>query len=216
MALTFQEELTITIIDKAVIGLLLLAAGLWFNRMLEGFKFAQTKAIEALKSDLTRKLEIDRERRTAIADFAKKISVGYQAMEWLTWKAKHSPKIFSKLDIDAYNDDMKSSFPQIVAARVVVSAVDIDRVDVMNAIAERLYKVDGELARLCVTYADAQDPGDVSRLRCRQSAICTSRSLMRIRGLSPKSRSLPACPYRPSSKQHTQRLAFRSWALRLP
>lgn len=158
MASTFREQLTITIIDKAVIGLLLLAAGLAFNSTLETFKTEQTRMIEALKSDLTRKLEIDRERRAIIADFAKKISTGYQTMEWFTWKAKYSPKSFSNGDIDGYNGDMKSSFPQIVAARVVASGVDIDRDGVMAAIAEELYELDSELSRHCVTYAEAHDP----------------------------------------------------------
>jgi hypothetical protein len=58
MALTFNEQLTITVIDKGVIGVLVLVAGLWFNSMLEEFKTAQVKAIEELKNDLTRKLEI--------------------------------------------------------------------------------------------------------------------------------------------------------------
>lgn len=160
MALTFREQLTLTIIDKAVIGVLLLAAGLAFNKMLEGFKTAQTKAIEALKSDLTRNLEIDRERRAVIADFAKKISTGYQAMEWFTWKAKYGPKSFSNVDIAGYNDDMKSAFPQIVAAGVMASAVDIDHDGVTAAIAKQLYDLDDKLSRFCVAYADAHDAHD--------------------------------------------------------
>jgi hypothetical protein len=157
MALTFYEQLTITVIDKAVIGLLLLGAGLAFNWMLERFKAQQTKAIEGLKSDLTSKLEKQREQRAAIADFAKKVSVGYQAMEWLTWIAKHNPKSFSELDINGYNEAMKRAFPEIVAARVVASAVDIDPDDVTAAIAEQLYLHDSDIAKLCVKYIHAPD-----------------------------------------------------------
>ena len=134
MALTFGEQLAVTVIDKGAFGLLLVVAGFVFNKMLEKFKTEQTKLIdelktdqtkriEALKSDLSKNLELDRERRAAIADFAKKVAVGYQAMAWLTWKPKNSPKSFSENDIVTYNDDMKRAFPEIVAARVVVGSI---------------------------------------------------------------------------------------------
>jgi predicted metalloprotease with PDZ domain len=169
MPLTFNEQLTITLIDKGVIGLLLLGAGFAFNRMLEGFRTEQTKAIdsfrteqtkaiEALRSDLTLKLEKQREQRAAIADFAKKVSVGYQAMAWLTWTAKCTPQSFSsETDIDGYNNDMKRSFPEIVGARVVASAVNVDREDVTEAIATQLYDLDDKLATLGAKYKDAPD-----------------------------------------------------------
>jgi hypothetical protein len=165
MALTFGEELTITIIDKGAFGLLLVVAGFVFNKMLEKFKTEQTKTIdelkadqanriEALKSDLTRNLELDRERRTAIADFAKNVSVGYQAMAWLTWKPKNGRKSFSEKDIVEYNDDMKRAFPQIVAARVVANSLGGG---VTQRLAEQLYNLDSELAIRCGKFSEAHD-----------------------------------------------------------
>jgi hypothetical protein len=47
--MTFQEQLTITLIDKVFIGALLLVAGLWLNKELETFKSRQTKSLEIAK-----------------------------------------------------------------------------------------------------------------------------------------------------------------------
>lgn len=164
MALTFGEQLTITIIDKGAFGLLLVVAGFVFNRMIEKLRFEQTKTIdelkndqakriETLRSDLTKRLELDRERRTAVADFAKKVSVGYQAMSWLTWKAKNSPQ-FSKKDIVTYHDDMKLAFPEIVAARVVANSLGGG---VTQRLIKKLYETDEELALRCGEYSKARD-----------------------------------------------------------
>src|SRR3981189_2557141 len=84
MALSDSEQLQLTLLDKGLIGLLLVVAGFAFNSMLERFKSNRAKALDALRSDLTLQLEKQREQRTAIGDFARKISVGYQAMEWFT------------------------------------------------------------------------------------------------------------------------------------
>lgn len=163
--MTFGQQLWITVIDKGLFALLLVVAGFVFNRMLEKFKAEQTKSIdalkadqaekiEALKSDLTTKLELGRERRTAIADFAKQISIGYQAMAWLTWKPKHTPESFSEKDVDTYNDDIKAVFPQIVAASVIANSIGGG---VTERLARQLYKFDSDLAVLCGKYSEARD-----------------------------------------------------------
>lgn len=165
-ALTFGQQLTITIIDKGAFGLLLAGAGFAFNNMIAKLKFDQTKTInelkadqakriEALKNDLTENLEILRERRTAIADFARKVSVGYHAMSWLTWKPKNTPQSFSKKDIATYNDDMRLAFPEIVAAHVVASSLIGG--GVTKRLAKQLYDLDAKLALLCGKYSEASD-----------------------------------------------------------
>lgn len=155
MPLSFRQQLAITMIDKAAIGLLLLLAGLAFNRMLEGFKSEQAKALETLKTDLARELDVGRERRAAVAEFARKMSAAYQAMEWLSWQAKHNVTGFSSKDVVAYNDDMKGLFPQLVAARVVAGSLAPDHAEALATLAGRLYSWDDELSKACVAYQKA-------------------------------------------------------------
>ena len=44
--MTFGQQLTIILIDKLVIGVIVLIAGLWLNRKLEAFKSRQTQSLE--------------------------------------------------------------------------------------------------------------------------------------------------------------------------
>jgi hypothetical protein len=161
MALSYSEQLQLTLIDKGLIGLLLVVAGFAFNSMLERFKSNQTKALDALRSDLTLQLEKQREQRTAIGDFARKISVGYQAMEWFTWTAKNDTSAFSSgTEIDTYNSEMKKVFPDIVAARVAAAAVNAGHEEAIEEISGALYGYDIELATLIAKYKNAQGPAD--------------------------------------------------------
>jgi hypothetical protein len=155
--MTFRQQLTITLIDKAIIGIILVIVGFTFNRMLESFKAQQMTLIETLKSQETRKNEIARERRAAIAEFAMKLSVGFHIMAWLTWKAKHEPTGFSKKDITTYDAEMRALFPQIVGTRVVVAAVASDSHTQLGQLARTLYSLDEEVAKVCVRYKGAQE-----------------------------------------------------------
>ena len=82
---------------------------------------------------MTLTLEKQREQRVAIGDFVKKISVGYQAMKWFTWTAKNNSNAFSsETEIDTYDNEMKKVFPDIVAARVALAAVDVEHQGVVK------------------------------------------------------------------------------------
>jgi len=155
MALSFHEQLALTLIDKLVIGVLLATAGLLFNRMLETFKADQAKTLEALKSDLTANLETRRERRASIAEFAKRISAGYHAMEWLTWWAQYDATTFSIEAIDDYNKEMKQLFPEMCAASVMANALNKNSTLATSNISDKLFDLDHKLAQLCVDYANA-------------------------------------------------------------
>jgi hypothetical protein len=155
--MNFREQLTITLIDKAIIGIMLVVVGFAFNRMLESFKTQQSRLIETFKGEEARKNEIAKERRVAIAEFATKLSAGFQTMAWLTWKAKYEPKGFSNDDIIVYDAAMKALFPQIVGARVVVAAIAPESHAQLGQLAQDLYSRDGEVAKVCVRYKEAQD-----------------------------------------------------------
>jgi hypothetical protein len=163
MPLSFSDQVWLALIDKLLIGIVLAIAGYAFSRMLESFKSEQARALDELRNDLTLKLEKQREQRVAIGDFVKKISVGYQAMEWFTWTAKNNPNAFSsQTEIDTYNDEMRKVFPEIVAARVALAAVDVEHEVAIKEISDTLFDLDVELAKRIAKYKDAQDPASQS------------------------------------------------------
>lgn len=165
--MTFREQLTITIIDKLIIAILIATVGFFFNRMLESFKTQQTTLIESFKSQETRKNEIARERRIAIAELAKKIAAAYHSMEWLTWKAVHDSTGFCSKDIDAYDNEIKSLFTQIVGTRVVAAAVAPGLNTQAGKMAQELYILDAEISFAGSQYKVAQQENkdtDVSRM----------------------------------------------------
>jgi hypothetical protein len=49
LAVTFKEQLIITLTDKLIIGLLLLSAGFWVSREVESFKALETRRSEEIK-----------------------------------------------------------------------------------------------------------------------------------------------------------------------
>jgi hypothetical protein len=110
------------------------------------------------------------EQRAAFADFAMKIAVGYQPMEWLTWIAEFDSTAFSQADIDKYNDDMKRVFPDLVATRVVVSAAGIGRDTEIESIAGALYEFDSKIAKHLARYKSAVSDSDRQASAVRELA----------------------------------------------
>lgn len=155
MSLPFREQLTLTLIEKAVIGLLLLIGGFWLNSMLDRFRAQQTESIEQLKSQLVRELDVDRERRAAMADFAKTMSTGYQEMMWLTWIAKENPSEFSEPDLNAYDEKMRAYYPQLAAAQVVAVAVAPSKSTEIRAAVNEMTTLESSLTQRCNAWRQA-------------------------------------------------------------
>jgi hypothetical protein len=60
--MTFKEQLTITLIDKAAIGVLILVAAYWVNRALERFKADQTRQSDRERLRIQKQVEyLDRQ-----------------------------------------------------------------------------------------------------------------------------------------------------------
>src|SRR5437870_51009 len=110
MSLTFIEQLEITLLDKALIGGLLVLAAYFLNRSLEAFKATeslelarftqdQTRNLEEFKNRLTVEGESRRNLREAVADVAKRVAAGNHSICWLCWLAKFSPEVVKTEDL---------------------------------------------------------------------------------------------------------------------
>jgi hypothetical protein len=56
--MTLYEELIVTVVDKAIIGLIVLIAGFWLNRALERFKSSQAMTNEFTKQRVAKIAEV--------------------------------------------------------------------------------------------------------------------------------------------------------------
>jgi hypothetical protein len=165
--LSFGQQLTLTLIDKAVIGGLLALAVFGFNRMLEGFKAIQSKQLEEFKSDQSRNLEriraeqsreleafkdrlvsegeFSRNVRLALSDVSRKLAAGNHAICWLCWAARYAPENVVKEDLDAYDREMHQILSELVGARAVLVALDTELHSQLTPLVLELYQLDVEV-----------------------------------------------------------------------
>ena len=89
--LTFAQQLTLTLIDKAVVGGLLVFAAFGFNKLLEAFKSQQTRQLEIFKAEQARQLETFK----SVYTYWKHLEINYQGemrqpvicvLQWQKWQ----------------------------------------------------------------------------------------------------------------------------------
>jgi|ERR1039458_3223729 hypothetical protein len=77
----FSQRIILTVIDKLAIGILILVAGYYFNRLLEKFKLEQNKALEILRGEqaLRKEYEVLRDQ-TALKHLQRQIEELYSPL----------------------------------------------------------------------------------------------------------------------------------------
>ena len=166
----FNQQLLLTLIDKAVIGGLLLFAAFIFNRLLEAFKSNQARQMELFKTGQLQQLETfknqlaikedaSRNVRQAVADFAKKIACGIHSICWLCWAAKNSPKEINDENLNNYDKEMHLLLNELVASRVYLAALNNDMQTTLSPIVDKLYKLDSEVGLAKARYFNSREEG---------------------------------------------------------
>jgi hypothetical protein len=167
MGMSFQENLAITLIDKAVIGGLLALAAYFFNRALEKFRGTQSleleafrgtqalemarftqeqsRRIEEFKSRLLMDSESLRNVRLAVAEVSKRLATATHSICWATWPAKYTPKSFVHAHLDKYDGEIHLLLSDIVAARVVLAALSPSVHNQLSPLIDQLYGLDVEM-----------------------------------------------------------------------
>ena len=112
--------------------------------------------IEREKWLRSRKDEQEKTLRLAIAELTKKLAIGTHTIAWLTWKAKYTPKQLMKDDLANYNREMRTLFPDIVASRAVVVALDKTAHNKMSPLIIKLYSLDGQVAQAAILFEIAR------------------------------------------------------------
>jgi hypothetical protein len=164
MGLSFYQQLTITLIDKAVIGGLLAVAAYLFNRSLANFKGTQSlelarftqeqnRSLEEFKTRLTTEGESLRSIRLAVAELAKRLAAANHCICWVCWTAQHAPENFNAAGLDKYEGEIHLLLSEIVGARVVLSALSKSVHDQISPLINKLYQLDAEMGnakRICL------------------------------------------------------------------
>ena len=115
--------------------------------------------IEKEKWHQARQDETDRAVRVAIADLGKQLASGIHAIGWLTWKAKYAPDTLATEDVIAYEKEVKTLFPNLVSAHLLVVALDRARCAIITSLVDRLLALDGEAALAGVKLKTARVEG---------------------------------------------------------
>jgi len=164
------EQLINALIDKAVIGVLLVLATYKFNKLLEAFKFEQTHQLETFKSEraewletfknqMAKKNEEAKNIRLAVADVAKKIAAGIHSIAWLCWAAKHTPNEVTEKNLRAYDEEIHLILSELVGSRVILAALDNNTHSVLSPLMDKLYQLDVQVGDAKALYATSTKEG---------------------------------------------------------
>lgn len=125
-----------TIIDKGLLALIVLLAAFRLNRALEG-----------IKSKLSREQEFVKTVNVAVVDLSKKLAAGNHLVSWLSWSATQQENSLDEEDFNSYDKDMIAVLSDLVGLQASVAAVAPDKFAVLAPFAQTLYGMDVEVGR---------------------------------------------------------------------
>jgi chromosome condensin MukBEF ATPase and DNA-binding subunit MukB len=159
--LTFGEQLWITIIDKAIIGLLI--------AVLERFKAEQTRAIESLKTELTRQATDRSAIRTNAQQLSSKISAALHSMCWLCWFARLAPSQMSPERISQYDQEMHVFLSELAGLETALAILDEETATKISTVVKEVEQLDADVGAACIKFKDnpAESCRDLAQLHQR-------------------------------------------------
>jgi hypothetical protein len=122
---------------------------------LEQAKWARSRGDEEVKRVEAREDDARKEIRLAAADLSKKIAVAAHSMTWVLWIARHDSDNFSRKLLDEHDLRMNNLYAEIVAAQVVVAALDERIYRRTQPLISQIYELDGVIAKLATRLPDS-------------------------------------------------------------
>jgi hypothetical protein len=138
----------------------------WRQSRLEREKWQRARNDEMQKWQLLRQDEAAKAIRIAVADVARLLASGAQAVSWLTWNGVHAPDVVTEKDFDTYNQTMKSLFPQIVGAHLLLVALDKTTDETINPLVRELYILDEDVAKAGLLFSKSATEGTAALAAC--------------------------------------------------
>lgn len=121
------------------------------------FAFLTALGLALWNSWLSRKAELNKELRIAVAEFTKSLAAGNHAMSWLTWKARNTPALLDGDDIAGYEKVTNTIFSELVASRIIVAALNKRIHQHMTMLVQEMYVLDENIARAGAMFQSTPD-----------------------------------------------------------
>lgn len=164
----------------------------WRQSRLEREKWQRARDDEMRKWDLVRQDEAAKGIRIALADLARLLASGAQAVSWLTWNGAYAADIITEKDFATYNETMKLLFPQIVGAHLLLVALDTTTDATIKPLVHELYLLDEDVAKAGVLFIKSPTAGTEALAACYTACNNYFNSLHdRFKNLLSGDRSVP-------------------------
>lgn len=188
------DKETATLIAAALAALVAIINTFWTGlrqTKLEREKWDRARNDESEKWKLLRQDEADKAVRLALAEVARLLASGAQAISWLTWKGVHAPDLITTRDFDTYNKTINALLPQIVGAHLLLVALDETTDETINPLVGGLYGLDQEVGKAGILFVKSSSEGIAALIACNTASDNYFRSLHeRFKNVLGENRSL--------------------------
>jgi hypothetical protein len=157
--------------DAALVSISIAAIGLIAGLLGAFVAGRQQTRFEEQKWRATRQDELEREKRTAIAELTRKIVMAVQVAARLAWHARHHPSRISVEDTNNYERRIHELLPDIMSSVVVVSALDSDVHNLMYDLVRKVYNLDDRMSKAIIIWEGSQDEGAKAMADCLEDVI---------------------------------------------
>lgn len=131
----FWDHLWLTVVDKGMLASIILGAGYFINRALEGFK-----------GKLSSEQEATRNANSAVLDLTKTLAKGSNLISWLAWNATQSIIVLGAKEFESYNKNMIDVLSDLVGLQAAVAALDTSSFETLSSFADEIYDRDSKVA----------------------------------------------------------------------
>ncbi|MCP4550238.1 MAG: hypothetical protein GY835_27570 [bacterium] len=112
------------------------------------------------------RLEYKREIRLAVAKLTRMLGAAAHSAAWLTWKVRYRPSRITASDIEKYDKEMHTLFPELTGALVVLAALNKSVYDKMRPLVLDVYKLDNDISETATKILE-KDADGIKELDCQ-------------------------------------------------
>jgi hypothetical protein len=134
-------------VGTAVVGLLAAVIGAAAGLIASYITARQQRQLEVQRLDAQLDAERDREIRLAVSEFSAEMSRVLQTLSWFTWQAAHRAAVVSSGWVDAFDAEMKTQQPLVMAALSRLAALSPAAYARFEPLVSEMFEVDAQVAR---------------------------------------------------------------------
>ena len=108
--------------------------------------------VEREKAGIGRHEALLTELRSHIAEVAREMLSVQHSMEWVCWHAKQAPDLINDRLVTQYHKEIHTVIPQLLGSLAVVASINQKVYEELSALADKLYKVEGKIAKALADY----------------------------------------------------------------